>query len=222
MIAQILDAFYQERQRQDEVERAAVNKYRMSDAGKCRLMRYWKRQGKPRTSLALEVLRPMQAGIVLHEFLGQVIAASVRPIGGARLEGTVEDDHRIGHYDIWAQTSDKSYLIDLKTVSGKKANYLAKYGTQPDMPHRHQIVSYASLLPERPDELLIVYVNRESLAVAAEYAVNYDLTIKDVEEDWRILIDAWIHQQSPEANPDSNWECQYCPYSAACPNARVS
>lgn len=226
-IAQIFDAFYLERQQRDRAERGAIHKFRMSDAGRCRLMRYWKLQGKPAAEVPIDALRNMQAGNVLHDFFGSVIAdraitQSGKPIVGVMLEGKVEDEHRIGHYDIWAQTLEGSFLIDLKTVKGKEASYLEKYGKKAKHQHVYQIVSYADLLVPRPDKLLVVYVERETLRVVLESTVDYALNIKDVEEDWRILIDAWNFGDVPEPNPDDTWECKFCGYRDVCPTARMS
>ena len=84
--------------------------------------------------------------------------------------------------------------------------------------HKYQVVSYASLLSPCPDELRVVYIDRETLNVARECPVNYKLLIKEVEDDWRMLIDAWTAQQEPQANPDDSWECKFCAYRNACPH----
>lgn len=212
----IIESYCIERQARDTLSRNAIPKFRMSDAGKCRLMRYWKRQGKASTvTLAGDVLRNMQAGIVVHEFLGQVIAAYSLNYGGTQLEGELQDEHRIGHYDVLVQTVNGSILYDIKTVKGKEAGYLEKYAKEAKHQHKYQIVTYASML-SRPDELRVVYVDRETLRVVREFSVDYDMLIKDVNEDWDILLEAWQSQAAPEANPDDSWECKFCMYKNDC------
>lgn len=215
----IIDAYVAERQAHDTAERSQVDKFRMSDAGKCRLMRYWKRQGKPASApISPEALRQMQAGLILHDFLGQVIAAHFLTNGATRLEGELQDEHRIGHYDVWVQTVNGSILYDLKTVKGKEANYLEKYGKEAKRQHQYQIVSYASLLDPRPDELRVAYIDRETLRVVQEYQVCFNLLIQEVHADWDILIGAWNAQVEPDANPDDTWECKFCAYRDSCPS----
>jgi hypothetical protein len=113
-------------------------------------------------------------------------------------------------------------LIDVKTVKGKEAGYLAKYGKQAKQQHVFQIVSYASLLVPRPDTLIVAYIERETLNVVQEATVDYERHIKDVEDDWRILIDAWKMKIAPEANPDEAWECKFCGYRDGCPTVTMS
>lgn len=224
-LAAILDAFCVKRQQDDTAARSAVNKFRMSDAGKCRLMRYWKRQGKPATlPMSPEVIRAMQVGIILHDFVGQVIAQHYLASGGTRLEGELQDEHRIGHYDALVQTVDGSILYDIKTINEKKAYMEKNNTTAADLQHQHQhqIVTYASMLiTPRPDTLLIAYIERGSLRVIRECTINYEQQIQSVQADWRALINAWEEQREPLANPDAAWECTYCGYGANCPQKQT-
>lgn len=222
-LATILDEFCAQRQQHDTDERRAIPKFRMSDAGKCRLMRYWKRQGKPANlPLSIEMIRTMQVGILLHDFVVQTIAQHFLARGSTRLEGELQDDHRIGHYDAFVQTVDGSILYDIKTISGKKAYYMEKNNTTAaDLQHQAQIVTYASLLKPRPDAIQIAYIERESLRVVRECPVLYAQRIQSVQADWRALIDAWEKQREPLANPDAAWECTFCSYGADCPQKRT-
>lgn len=68
----------------------------------------------------------------------------------------------------------------------------------------------------------MVYIERETLAVVMEATVDYALHIKDVEDDWKILIDAWKMKIAPDANPAETWECKFCGYRDTCPTATQS
>ena len=50
-------------------EKTDAPKFRVSDAGRCRLYRYWKRQGKERLQPDAKGLRIMEAGNLYHAFL---------------------------------------------------------------------------------------------------------------------------------------------------------
>jgi CRISPR/Cas system-associated exonuclease Cas4 (RecB family) len=208
----ILDMYCLERQ---IIETAARDDslFRVSDAGKCRLMRYWKRQGKlAEPTYTTEVLRAMQAGILLHSWLLQILKEHDRLLAS---EIPVMDDHRLGHFDALVSLDGRSVLYDFKTINGKKMYYLTKDG-QPkaDVPHQYQIATYAAMLFPHPDELRIAYLNRDSLEIV-EVPVLYDNVYAGVSEDWSRLIEAWKAQQEPEANPAS-WECKYCAYNTSC------
>jgi len=215
----ILDAYCAERQAHDTEERNAINKFRMSDAGKCRLMRYWKRQGKPAAAtMPPDVLRQMQAGIILHDWFARMLMHR-KEITDYRFEVEVEDEHRIGHFDLLMNIGDHTILYDLKTVKGKEAAYLEKYGKGAKRQHQYQLVSYASLLTPRPDELRGAYIDRETLRIVQECPVDFEQMAGTVAFDWTVLIDAWNAQEEPDANPDDTWECKFCAYRYDCPHS---
>jgi CRISPR/Cas system-associated exonuclease Cas4 (RecB family) len=192
----------------------------MSDAGKCHLMRYWKRQEKPaELPIQPDVLRAMQVGIILHNWI-QMVMQSSQDLLVLGIEQELEDEHRLGHYDALLNIDGKLTLYDFKTINGKKAYYLENHGRNADLPHQYQLVSYASLLDPRPDELRIAYIERESLRVAKECPVTYEYVISSVQKDWNTLIKAWEDQREPVANPDS-WECKYCQYCVHCGHKRA-
>lgn len=116
-ITTILDKFCAERQQHDTDARDN-SKFHVSDAGKCRLMRYWKRQGKPTEPVYTpEGLRILHVGILLHNWIQDVIKNAGIALA---IEQEVEDEHRIGHLDALVQLDGKRVLYDFKTVNGKK------------------------------------------------------------------------------------------------------
>jgi CRISPR/Cas system-associated exonuclease Cas4 (RecB family) len=196
-----------------------TTKYRLSDAGKCRLMRYWKRQGRPATNnLKSDVLLQMQAGNLLHAYIERAVLEMGYLVDS---EATLEDDHRIGHFDLLIEApetepDDQSYriLYDLKTITNKKAYYMEKNDNDADPQHIAQLVSYAIMYPEPLDELRLAYVVRDTLEMR-EVLVSLADHKDDVRADWAILISAWERQEPPAANPQA-WECNYCQYSKQC------
>lgn len=188
-------------------------KFRMSDAGKCRLMRYWKRQGKEGLKPNANGLRVMEAGNLLHAWLNHVLEAMhVLALG----EQELEDDHRIGHLDAIVQDGKHSILYDFKTISSKKAYYQAKNGWGVDDNHAYQLVTYSDALPiSQVDEARIAYINRDTMEIVELPVDLFSFYQETVRKDWRILIEAWEAKQEPTANAEY-WECNYCRYNESC------
>jgi CRISPR/Cas system-associated exonuclease Cas4 (RecB family) len=207
-----LDDFCLQRQQHDTAERDH-SKFRVSDAGKCRLMRYWKRQGKPtEPTYTPEILRAMHVGILLHNWIQDVIKQTGHALA---IEQTLEDEHRIGHLDALVRSDDQTILYDFKTINGKKWYYLEKGGFIPDLTHYAQLITYAFMLPTPPDETILLYLNRDTLAIKEVVIPEDTILNKAILEDWRILVDGWHLQEEPIANP-ANWECPYCAYQHTC------
>lgn len=196
-----------------------TSKFRLSDAGKCRLMRFYKRQGKPATNtLTPDVLLQMQAGNLLHAYIERAAQEMGYLVAS---EEKLEDEHRIGHFDMIVrnpQDEDEQILYDIKTITNKKAYYMLKNGNQADAQHVAQVVSYASMYPGDIDDLCIAYVIRDTMEIQ-EVRLSMAENINDVSADWTFLFSAWSTQTPPAANPQS-WECKYCPYTQDCPQRR--
>lgn len=211
-LAMIIDEYCQQRQQRD-TEARDNSKFRVSDAGKCRLMRYWKRLGREYTlDIPSKSLRAMDIGIQLHDWIQRILKVQ----GGliyAELE--VSDDHRLGHLDALVEMDGQMILYDFKFVNGKKLYYLTRNSPlKADKQHSHQIVTYADMITFLPDELRVAYIDRDSLDIL-EIPVDYAQMRPDVFQDWDTLITAWERQEEPTANPQS-WECRYCIYTAEC------
>ena len=195
------------------------SKFRLSDAGKCHLMRYWKRQGKETDhTIPAHVLLQMQVGNIIHAYIEHAVSEMGYLL---KAEGELEDEHTLGHFDMLIQTPGNSvtYLYDIKTISSKKAYYMDKNGGAPDTPHIMQIISYANMLEPSPDNYVIAYVVRDTMAFHEE-PVDYGYYRNQVNNDWNTLIKAWKYEQEPKPNP-ARWECQYCQYQAGCEFALV-
>ena len=214
-ITTILDKFCAERQEHDTAERDN-SKFRVSDAGKCRLMRYWKRQGKPMEShYTPEGLRTLHVGILIHNWIQDVIKNAGIALA---LELELEDFNRIGHLDALVKLEGKLVLYDFKTVNGKKWFYLSKNNFRPDLPHIAQILTYSQMIDPQPDKSFIVYINRDTLDMV-ESAVVPSVWGEKVTTDWDILITCWEKQIEP-AQTTEQWECNYCGYRVGCPYNR--
>jgi hypothetical protein len=213
-ITTILDTFCAERQQHDTDARARDNsKFRVSDAGKCRLMRYWKRQGKPMDPhYTPEGLRAMHVGILIHNWIQAVIKNAGIALA---IEQQLEDKHRIGHLDALVDIDGQRILYDFKTVNGKKWFYLEKNNFRPDLQHICQIITYAEMLADFPDQMNIIYLNRDTINMA-ECNVILGIWQDKVKRDWDILITSWERKQSP-AQTTEPWECGYCGYQDRCP-----
>jgi hypothetical protein len=211
-LATVLDTYCHHRQQRDTAARD-TSKFRVSDAGKCRLMRYWKRQGKDYTlDIPPKALRAMDIGIHLHEWIQGVLQDQVDLI---YVELEVSDEHRLGHLDALVEMGGRTFLYDFKFVNGKKMYYLTKNGTpEADKQHAYQIVTYADMITMLPDELRVAYIDRDSLDIL-EIPVEYDQMRPAVFEDWDTLIAAWSYRNEPRANPQY-WECRYCIYKDVC------
>lgn len=195
------------------------SKFRLSDAGKCRLMRYFKRQGKPSTrDMPPDVLLQMQAGNMLHAYIERA-AHDMKCLVAS--EDKLEDEHRIGHFDMIISpplNAHERILYDIKTITSKKAYYMSRDGKQADDQHIAQLVSYALLYPEQLDALRIAYVIRDTLEIT-ETPIDMARYEGAVIDDWSQLITAWNQQTEPAPNPQ-RWECRYCVYSVGCLHAR--
>ncbi|MGD9125734.1 MAG: PD-(D/E)XK nuclease family protein [Planctomycetia bacterium] len=192
------------------------SKYRLSDAGRCRLMRYWKRQGKVGTrDIPGTVALQMQAGNLIHAY----IETAMQRMGClVASEAPLEDDHRLGHFDMVLLTPDGQYILyDIKTITNKKAFYRAKYGDGADDQHIAQLVSYGLMYEDRLDALRMAYVVRDTMEIQ-EIPIEMARHEDDVLSDWAILINAWDQQIEPDPNPQ-RWECAYCAYAHDCPSA---
>ena len=198
-------------------------KFRMSDAGRCHLYRYWKRQGKEIPMPMPDALLTMEAGNVMHAW----IAAACESAGYLiETEGELEDQHRIGHFDLLLDMSGDLVLADVKTISSKKMFTMKKYRNPPDWHHIAQLMTYwDSLTDESPilnedekiDKTLICYVNRDNWNEFLEIDIERTpLLLAAVQDDWEDLTAAWESGKYPKANPTNEWECKYCPFKAIC------
>lgn len=218
-LTSIINQYCEVRQREEGLERDN-SKFRMSDAGKCRLMRYWKRQGKPYdpADMPPNVLRSLQVGILLHEWVESILHSGVgMNFISVQTEGTLEDEHRLGHYDVLiTMTNVTQWLFDVKTINGKKAYYMREKGEGPSKQHIYQIVTYAERLDPRPERLTLAYIDRDTLDIF-EHPIDFDGFWPVVKSDWDTLIEAWNTQTEPAPNPE-HWECNYCMYKKDCPH----
>ena len=211
----------------------SIRKFRVSDAGKCRLYRYWKRQGKDQPAKDMDMLKVMELGNLIHVWLEYVL----------RLEGVlyqseaiVEDEHRSGHLDAIVDVSGYPTVYEFKTIGGRQAWYMVNNSAKAKKEHQYQVLTYLDMCTDMttsvdsdivvtPKSARIAYILREEmtgkngnklppLTVIADIRTDLDL-LPAVRQDWQILIDAWKDGVAPEANPE-HWECKYCPYKGDC------
>lgn len=228
MLTQLIDQYIFDRQLHDTQERDN-SKFRVSDAGKCRLMRYWKRQGKPaNVAWGKETLRVMQLGINIHEWIEKIVSDLPGGVERVVSEHHLEDEHRIGHFDLYLELTSpliddrdplRYILYDIKTKGGKQWYYFERDGRKTDIIHAYQIVSYWLMANDEGfpiDSCRIAYINRDTLEMH-ENTVLHDMLCEEVETDWNLLIRAWEQQEEPEPSPATDWECRYCIYNKECP-----
>ena len=228
IIETLVDQAVTRRQLKDDAERDN-SKFRVSDAGKCRLMRYWKRQGKPaEKDVPIETLRAMQQGINVHEYIQQAIV-DLPGVENIITEYHLEDEHRIGHFDLYLALASPliderhfmGVLYDIKSKGGKQWYYFDRDGRQPDIIHIYQLTTYWLMATNQGKESFpitqcrLVYVNRDTLDIY-ETEVIVEAYERDVKADWELLISHWEKQEEPEASPATKWECRYCPYYRDC------
>ena len=209
MLAELIDEYILEKR---ETQVRDNSKFRVSDAGRCRLMRYWKRQGKPFTDEPDErTLRVFEVGHVFHNWLQDLLELQGTLAGR---EIRVEDIHRIGHIDaLVLPEGGPLVLYDFKTVNSRKFSYLS---AEADRHYHFQAATYALLLPLGVGSIRIAYVSKDDLRIQ-EVPVDLEDIRGQVVEDWAILVKAWNEGKEPEPNPMS-WECKYCAYGSACPH----
>lgn len=212
-------------------EEPDTRKFRVSDAGRCHLYQYWKRQGKEQPAKDSSLLKVMEMGNLVHSWLEYALQKS-----GVLLntEILVEDNFRKGHADAMVTCNGHVSLYDFKTIGNKQAYYMLNNGAKAKREHQYQVLSYLAMMRDACDSPLypdikdarILYISREEvslkngdklppLTVIADVAADLDL-LPAVNADWQSLIDAWDKQQDPTPTPDGQWECRYCPYSITC------
>ena len=214
-----------------------ARKFRASDAGRCHLYQYWKRQGKKQASPNINNLKMMEMGNLIHAWLDYALD-TMGVIYNA--EVVVEDEHIKGHIDALVSVNSHVAVYEFKTISGKQAWYMLNNGTKAKREHQYQVLTYLDMMQPKtgdyavsvlPKEARIAYITREEvngtngdkyppLTIIADVAADLDL-LPVIRQDWQTLIDAWeqsvFHGESitPEPNPQ-HWECKYCPYFADC------
>jgi len=209
MIAKTINEYIAD---QRAVERKKSGKFSVGDAGRCHLMRYWKRQEKPTTDEPDErAFRVFQVGHIFHEWIQDILAKKGLLM---RKEFGVEDEHRKGILDAVCLYEDKTILYDFKTVHSRKFHYMrnAETGVPQDMHYCLQVLTYEAMLPFPVDSVRLAYISKDDLCI--EEIEVPDLHM-EMEDDWQKLITCWTYQQEPIAKP-MDWECGYCSYRSGC------
>ncbi|MEM7828008.1 MAG: Dna2/Cas4 domain-containing protein [Candidatus Aenigmatarchaeota archaeon] len=185
-------------------------KFRVSDSGRCHLFRFWKRQRRPFSNPYPENnRRTMQIGNMIHSFFQDVLEASNVL---EHKEFLLEDEHRIGHVDMIVRINDKRILYELKTANSRAFQYVSKDN---NILHSMQAYTYSLMLPFRVDDVRIAYISKEDMEIKEFSVLNINDIASKVNQDWKILIDAWEKQKEPAPNPQG-WECRYCVYLSDC------
>lgn len=214
LLERLLNDWLVQQRQKDQMARDH-SKFWASDAGRCRLMRFWRRQGREETDPSDErSLRIFAVGKAFHLLIQQMLRDAGKLFAA---EMTVETTHIIGHVDGLIRENGHLALYDFKTVHSRKF-----WHTDGDRHYRLQTATYRLLLPKGIQELVkvarVAYISRDDLLIK-----EVEITEEDVQEacaDWDALITAWKAQEEPAPNP-SSWECaRYCPYRSACPFAR--
>ena len=196
------------------IERISSGKFSVSDAGRCRLMRFWKRKGKQGgVEITERVFRIFEVGHIFEKWVLDLMADKI-----ILRQHLVEDEHRKGYLDAMiVDEQNKKILLDCKTVHSRKFWRNEKEGWDKDVHYRYQLLTYAMMLPAalRPDECRLVYISKDDLCIAEIGVPNNPDAFLPVENDWHEIITAWREDREPEPNPMS-WECEYCSYQDTC------
>jgi CRISPR/Cas system-associated exonuclease Cas4 (RecB family) len=210
MLTEIIAKYIQEK-RQAEIR--DNSKFRVSDAGRCHLMRYWKRQGKPASDMPDDrAQRIFEVGNVFHVWLQDVLTETGRLF---EKELRVEDTHRIGHIDAIVHTDKGLVLYDFKTVHSRKFHWKRKEGMNGDLHYAMQAFTYSTMLRTGVVDVRIAYISKDDLCIEEVSVLQIDDIAEYVYQDWLTLISAWERRERPTPNP-AEWECKYCIYRTEC------
>lgn len=183
-----------------------IRKFRVSDAGKCLRMRYFKRMEPKGVQNGGSNGRQMM-GTLFHEWLEAEIGREL----GRGLIGTeipVEDEHRIGHIDMLIARDGELVVVDIKTVTHM---LVSKLVTSPPVPYLYQAATYASMVGANSAEILFLdkdTLDRIPVLVPKEC---WELARKD----WEQLLGFWASGTVPEMTENRS-ECQRCPWISEC------
>lgn len=210
MLVNIIDEYIAEKRAE---QNRSHDKFRVSDAGRCHLMRYWKRQGKPVSDEPdARTQRVFEVGHVFHVWLQDLLEKKGLLI---EKEFEVEDLHRIGHADAIVKTDIGLVLYDFKTVHSRKFHHKRKEGHDGDLHYMMQAYTYALMLPFGVADIRIAYVSKDDLCIEEVSVFSYPNIDELVKQDWADLISSWEAQKEPLPTP-KDWECKYCIYRSAC------
>ena len=226
MIQGIIDKAIAVARAEKNLTRISSGKFNVSDAGKCRLMRYWKRQGKTIVEPDERAFRVFEVGHIIEKWVISMLNTKTAPITFQE-QVLVEDEHRKGFADLIFYTPDsQTILYDIKTVHSRKFWRNEKEGwDKADLHYKCQVLTYNSMLPKPCNSLRLLYVSKDDLCMAEvgvtgnESAPEGDTTALNIKEycdyDWLYLINRWKAKIEPIANPMA-WECEYCGYKDTC------
>jgi len=211
MIELIIDSYIAELNNNEICDKDNV-KFRVSDAGRCHRMRYWKRQGKPASDLVdSRTKRVFEVGHIFHKWVQNIL---LKQGVLESMEVRVEDTHRVGHADALIRTPSGLVLYDFKTVHSRKFHHKRKEGA--DIHYLMQAVTYATMLPVKVSDIRIAYISKDDLCIEEVSVFEYEGIQSLTEKDWNDLIFAWEKQIEPEPKPMQEWECKYCIYRTEC------
>jgi len=192
---------------QRAIPRESSGRFHVSDAGRCHLMRYWKRQAtSPHQDFDDRAYRIFAVGHLFHLWIQGILKEKGVLIS---VEQKVEDEHRSGILDAIVQSSGKRILYDFKTVHSRKFLWIAK---EADIHYHHQAMTYNTMISVPADEVRIAYISKDDLLIKE---VPVFLTREKVDADWKPLIEAWVKQEPPKPTP-LPWENAYCLYRESC------
>jgi hypothetical protein len=213
MIAQLINEHIASLRQSTEFK---TDKFRCSDAGRCHLMRYWKRQGKQADGFDERTLRVFEVGHLFHAWVQNILGQRGVLID-AELE--VEDKHRRGHLDAIVDTPAGLILYDFKTVHSRKFHWNRKDGKPIDRHYAMQAMTYAMMLPIGVADIRIAYISKDDLCIEEASVFDVDNIIDATRWDWLSLITCWDAQTEPNPNP-MTWECGYCIYGTECEHGK--
>lgn len=194
-------------------------KYYVSDMGKCRRMRFFKRKGVI-TEFEGYVNWLLQIGNLYHDFGYKALEAQGLLV---EAESRVETDDFSGRYDGIIKDKEGKHPFDFKSVGGYKMKLVMDKG-ETDSFDISQLLTYILLLQEDgsdiSDEGFIVYINKEPSKKVpyAFFQRSYHLTDyrrRDLKKEMEDMKTAWITNKPPKCNC-VRWMKDYNPFQPIC------
>lgn len=179
----------------------------ISEAGRCRLMRYWKQIKIPKSNPPGN-LQAFFAKKKIENAYSNLIYNSLGSKGILAEKGFLAESGDIIKGNVFCLLREGQEDI-LCTARMVKNSYLA---AKPPGKQRHmEAISLMNITGKQYAKILHIGMNDLSVA---EYDVDTSYK-EETEQDWNILIESWKRAVEPAPNPE-DWECGYCVYKTKC------
>ncbi|NIQ17870.1 MAG: Dna2/Cas4 domain-containing protein [Candidatus Aenigmarchaeota archaeon] len=198
-----------------------IGRYYPSEIGNC-LRKVWFTYKHPK-ELDKEKLKVFQVGLMLHDFISEVLRSEKTP--DVRLiQSEVPFRLNFPEFQVSGRVDDvliverdnKKLLVEVKSTK------LLSMVKKPSLPHVMQIQLYMHAL--RIPDGMILYVEKPSLKTI-QYEIKYDPElVKQILERFQNLHSSLKSESIPDPEAklkkEMEWMCRYCEYVDECKNAK--